>query len=84
MANRETYLRYATTHLTVRILDSIDLEGADKFYWNYNVGNHFVILSEQAEENHELPKGQYMIVHASAIELKKDNLWSNASVVCKD
>ncbi len=74
MENRETYLKYATTHLPVQILNSINLERADKFYWNYNVGNHFVILAEQDSENSELPKGQYMVVHASAIELKKDNL----------
>ena len=74
MANRETYLKYATTHLPAQILNSIDLEMTNKFYWNYNVGNHFVILAEQDAENSEIPKGQYMIVHASAIELKKDNL----------
>ncbi len=74
MTNRVTYLTYATTHLPSQILDSIDLERTDKFFWNYNVGNHFVILAEQNEDSFELPKGQYMIVHASAIELKKDNL----------
>ena len=74
MQNRDTYLKYASTHLPSQILDSIDLERADKFYWNYNVGNHFAILAEQNDDNSELPKGQYMIVHASAIELKKDNL----------
>ena len=74
MANRETYLKYATTHLPSQILDSIDLERVDKFYWNYNVGNHFAILAEQNGENFKFPEGQYMIVHASAIELKKDNL----------
>ena len=74
MTNRETYLKYVSTHLPKQILDSIDLEREDKFKWNYNVGNHFVILAEQNEEISELPTGQYMIVHASAIELKKDNL----------
>lgn len=74
MQNRDTYLKYASTHLPSQILDSIDLERADKFYWNYNVGNHFAILAEQNDDNSELPEGQYMIVHASAIELKKDNL----------
>lgn len=74
MKNRKTYLKYASTHLPSQILDSIDIERADKFYWNYNVGNHFAILAEQNDDNSELPKGQYMIVHASAIELKKDNL----------
>lgn len=74
MQNRETYLKYVSTHLPSQILDSIDLERADKFYWNYNVGNHFAILAEQNDDNSELTEGQYMIVHASAIELKKDNL----------
>lgn len=74
MDNRETYLQYVKTRLPKHIVDSIDLERDDKFKWNYNVGNHFVILAEQNEENGELPVGQYMIVHASAIELKKDNL----------
>lgn len=74
MTNRETYLKYVTTHLSSQILDSINLERADKFYWNYNVGNHFVILAEQSSGDSELPEGQYMIVHASAIEFKKDNL----------
>lgn len=74
MDNRETYLQYVKTRLPKHIVDSIDLEKDDKFKWNYNVGNHFVILAEQNEENGELPVGQYMIVHASAIELKKDNL----------
>ena len=74
MKNRKTYLKYAYAYLPSKIIDSIDLEKEDKFYWNYNVGNHFAILSEQIEENAELPRGQYMIVHASAIELKKDNL----------
>lgn len=74
MKNRKTYLDYAYTHLPSKILDSIDLEKKDKYYWNYNVGNHFVILAEMDEENSEISAGQYMIVHASAIELKKDNL----------
>ena len=74
MKNRETYLKYVSTHLPSQILDLIDLEKSDKFYWNYNVGNHFAILAEQNDDNSELAKGQYMIVHASAIELKKDNL----------
>ena len=74
MQNRDTYLKYASTHLPSTILESIELERADKFYWNYNVGNHFAILAEQNDNNSELTEGQYMIVHASAIELKKDNL----------
>ena len=74
MQNRDTYLKYTSTHLPSQILDSIDLERADKFYWNYNVGNHFAILAEQNDDNSELTKGQYMIVHASAIELKKEKL----------
>lgn len=74
MKVRETYLKYVSTYLPKQILDSIDLEREDRFKWNYNVGNHFVILAEQNEENSKFPVGQYMIVHASAIELKKDNL----------
>jgi len=74
MKTRETYLQYAKTCLPSQILNSIDVNDKSKFFWNYNVGNHFAILAEQNEENSELPAGQYMIVHASAIELKKDNL----------
>ncbi len=74
MKNRETYLEYAKSHLPFQILNSIDINDEKKFFWNYNVGNHFAILAEQNEGNLELPAGQYMIVHASAIELKKDNL----------
>lgn len=74
METRETYLQYAKTRLPSQILNSIDVNDESKFFWNYNVGNHFAILAEQNEENSELPAGQYMIVHASAIELKKDNL----------
>lgn len=74
MKDRATYIKYATTHLPKHILSSIDIEDETKFFWNYNVGNHFVILAEQNDPNSELPVGQYMIVHASAIELKKDNL----------
>ena len=61
MGNREIYSNYAKTHLPSQIIDSIDLEKTDKFYWNYNVGNHFVILAEQNEEDAEIPTGQYMI-----------------------
>ncbi len=71
MTNRGTYFKYATAHLPSQILDSIDLERADKFYWNYDVGNHFVILAKQNGESSEFPEGQYMIIHASAIELKR-------------
>lgn len=74
MKDRNSYKKYATTHLPSQILDSIDINDETKFYWNYNVGNHFAILAEQKQETSELPAGQYMIVHASAIELKKDNL----------
>lgn len=74
MKNRETYIKYAKTHLPSQILDSIDINDEKNFFWNYNVGNHFVILAEQKVGNAELPAGQYMIVHASAIELKKENL----------
>lgn len=72
--NRETYLKYARTHLPFQILNSIDLDDEKNFFWNYNVGNHFVILAEQKDKSSELAEGQYMIVHASAIELKRGNL----------
>jgi hypothetical protein len=71
MKNRETYIKYATTHLPSQILDSININDEKNFFWNYNVGNHFAILAEQNQENSEIPVGQYMIVHVSAIELKK-------------
>lgn len=78
MKDRSTYIRYVKNRLPGRILESIDLNAKDsggkyKFDWNYNVGNHFVILADQKDRNSELPVGQYMIVHASSIELKKDN-----------
>lgn len=74
MKTRETYLQYVRTRLPSQILNSIDVNDESKFFWNYNVGNHFAILAEQNEGNSEISAGQYMIVHASAIELKKDNL----------
>lgn len=74
MQNRDTYLEYAHNYLPAEILNSIDVNDASKFYWNYNSGNHFVMLVEQEREDMELPAGQYMVVHASAIELKKDNM----------
>lgn len=74
MKDRSIYIKYAKTCLPKHILGSINLERTDEFYWNYNVGNHFVILAEQKDRNSKIPVGQYMIVHASAIELKKDNL----------
>lgn len=74
MNDRNTYIKYANTHLPKQLLDSIDINDSTKFFWNYNVGNHFAILAEQVSDDSEISKGQYMIVHASAIELKKDNL----------
>lgn len=73
MKDRNSYKKYATTQLPPQILNSIDINDETKFFWNYNVGNHFAILAEQKQETLEIPAGQYMIVHASAIELKKDN-----------
>ena len=49
MKNRETYLEYANTHLPSQILKSIDVDDESKFFWNYNVGNHFAIIAEQNE-----------------------------------
>ena len=74
MNDKNTYIRYATTHLPSQIFNSIEVNDEKKFFWNYNVGNHFAILAEQKQGTTEIPAGQYMIVHASAIELKKDNL----------
>lgn len=73
MDNRNTYLNFLNTYLPKNILNSIDVSDVNKFYWNYNKGNHFVIFAESDGKN-ELEKGQYMLVHASAIEFKKDNL----------
>lgn len=74
MKRRETYTEYVKTHLPSHIIEAIDLNDESKFFWNYNVGNHFVILADYRENNSNFPTGQYMIVHASAIELKKDNM----------
>ncbi len=73
MNNRENYLTFLETYLPTEVLNSIDIDDASKFFWNYHKGNHFVILAESNGE-YGLAKGQYMIVHASAIEFKKDNL----------
>ena len=71
---RKTYLNYLEEKFPKEILKSIDVNDEKNYFWNYNVGNHFIILAEQNNENQELEKGQYMIVHASAIEMKKANL----------
>lgn len=73
MNNRNTYLNFVNNYLPKDILNSIDTNDASKFFWNYNKGNHFVIFAE-SDGKYGLEKGQYMIVHASAIEFKKDNL----------
>ena len=71
--DRSIYLDFLNTYLPKEILNSIDINDSSKFFWNYNKGNHFVIFAE-SDGNSELEEGQYMIVHASAIEFKKDNL----------
>ena len=73
MNNRETYLDFVNNYLSEDVLNSIDVYDESKFFWNYNKGNHFVIFA-QSDGTHDLEAGQYMIVHASAIEFKKDNL----------
>lgn len=73
MNNRSTYLNFVNSCLPREVLDSINVNDSSKFFWNYNKGNHFVIFAESNGE-YGLEKGQYMIVHASAIEFKKDNL----------
>lgn len=73
MGNRKTYLEFVETYLPKDVLGVIDYKDESKFFWNYNKGNHFVILAE-SDGLGDLEKGQYIIVHASAIEFKKDNL----------
>lgn len=50
-------------------LDNV-LNNISKYDWNYNKGNHFVILA-YSDGKYGLEKGYYMIVHASASEYKK-------------
>lgn len=71
--DRKSYLDFVNAHLPLEVLKTIDINDASKYYWNYTNGNHFIIFAESDGEC-ELEKGQYMIVHASAIEFKKDNL----------
>ena len=71
--DRSIYLKFLNTYLPKDILNSIDINDSFKFFWNYNKGNHFVIFAE-SDGTGELEEGQYMVVHASAIEFKKDNL----------
>ena len=71
--DRKSYLDFVNAHLPLEVLKTIDINDASKYYWNYTNGNHFIIFAESDGE-YGLEKGQYMIVHASAIEFKKDNL----------
>ena len=71
--NRKSYLDFANTYLPQEVLSTIDINDSSKYYWNYTNGNHFIVFAESDGE-YGLEKGQYMIVHASAIEFKKDNL----------
>ena len=71
MNNRNTYWDFVNKYLPKDVLNSIDVNDASKFFWNYNKGNHFVIFAE-SDGKYGLEEGQYMIVHASAIELKKE------------
>ena len=71
--NRQSYLDFVNSYLPPEVLKVIDINDTSKYYWNYNKGNHFIIFAESDGE-YGLEKGQYMIVHASAIEFKKDNL----------
>lgn len=73
MNNRDTYLNFVKKYLPKDVLNSINLNDASKFFWNYNKGNHFVIFAE-SDGKYDLEEGQYIIVHASAIEYKNDNL----------
>lgn len=49
-------------------LDNV-LTNISKYDWNYDKGNHFVALAK-SDGKHELEKGLYMVVHASANEYK--------------
>lgn len=73
MNDRSTYLNFVKTYMPKVVLDAIDVNDAAKFYWNYNKGNHFVIFAE-SDGKYGLEEGQYLVVHASSIEFKKDNL----------
>ena len=73
MNQRDSYVNFVKNCLPKEIQNSIDVNDASKFYWNYNKGNHFVILAD-SDGSDGLAAGQYMIVHASAIEFKRDNL----------
>jgi hypothetical protein len=40
------------------------------YVWNYDSGNHFVTLAEVREPG-QLPEGQYLVLHASTAEFKR-------------
>ncbi|MCG5460104.1 hypothetical protein PSH03_005906 [Micromonospora sp. PSH03] len=46
------------------------VERDSSFSWNFDTGNHFVILAEVREDG-ALPRGRYLVLHASAAEFKK-------------
>ena len=71
--NRNTYLNFINDYLPSDVLKTMDINDSSKYYWNYTKGNHFIIFAE-SDGSYGLEKGQYMIVHASAIEFKNDNL----------
>lgn len=41
------------------------------YVWNYDSGNHFVTLAEVREPGGQLPEGQYLVLHASTAEFKR-------------
>jgi hypothetical protein len=47
-----------------------NLSETTPFGWNWNNGNHFVILAEVREPGGVLDVGRYLILHASAAEFK--------------
>lgn len=49
------------------------IQDKSRYDWNYNSGNHFVILAK-SNGKYGLEKGQYLVVHASAKEYKKENM----------
>lgn len=71
--SRESYLEYIKEGLPHQVSSIIEMSSPLDYFWNYNVGNHFITLAEQKDSSSTIPQGQYMIAHASALEFKKGN-----------
>lgn len=50
-----------------------EFKDKSKYDWNYDSGNHFVILGK-SNGKYGLEEGYYLIVHASAKEYKRENM----------